>query len=114
MKKQVLNNKETSHTYIVVFTFLYGVTLLAWPLVAFAMGMSFAAPTSPEFQVASDLLFKILMSYPISVIAAIIGGWASYRSERYIFPYWMMQLPLLWIIAFFTVDRFGKYLNFLG
>ncbi|MDQ0171808.1 hypothetical protein [Paenibacillus tundrae] len=114
MKKQILNNKETSHTYIVVFTFLYSMTLLAWPFVAFAIGMSLGAPTPVEFQVASDWMGKIVVSYPISVIVAIIGGWASYRSERYIFPYWMMQLPLLWIIAFFTVQSFGKYLNFLG
>ncbi|NUU78014.1 hypothetical protein [Paenibacillus xylanilyticus] len=104
-------SKERSFLYILIFTLLYGLTLLLWPLIAFAMGMSLAAPTPPEYEVASRLEGTLLMTYPIGVIAAIISGWASYHAKRYIFPYWIMQLPLLWFAAWILVSYLGTALS---
>lgn len=106
-----IRSKERSFLYIMIFTLIYGLTLLIWPLIAFAMGMSLAAPTPSEYQVASRLQGDILMSYPLCVIGALVSGWVSYHEKRYIFPYWIMQLPLLWIVAWMLVDYLGSALS---
>jgi hypothetical protein len=105
--ESINRSKERSFIYIMMFTLIYGLTLLMWPFIAFAMGMSLAAPTPPEFEVAGRLMGELLMSYPIAVIAALLSGWYSYYIKRYIFPYWIMQLPLLWILAWIAVDYLG-------
>gem|GEM_PF-5675998 len=111
LSKDIRRSKERSFLYIMIFTLIYGLTLLIWPVIAFAMGMSLAAPTPSEYQVASRLEGDILMSYPLSVIAALVSGWVSYHEKRYVFPYWIMQLPLLWIVTWMLVNYFGTALS---
>jgi len=77
---------------------VFVVCILVWVLMA---GAAMMGLNSPEvFQnTTTQLILAYLISYPVSLIVAFVGGWIFFALKRHRAALWCNAYPALWVLS---------------
>lgn len=92
----IMNRNKMLWT-LILSQLVYVLFVLVWLFIAGTSVMMFDDPEAIS-DVTTWLVFIAILLYPAGLLAALIGGWASFSRRRYRASLIWNCIPLLWIV----------------